>query len=123
MSLSKAVAVQTPSLNLFDIPSTDYSQVEARYLPINPFTTGIHSIDFQINPQEYFIHMSKSYFEAQLQMKVNNSGNIVDASQVAVLKKLIHSLFKHINVRLNGTLICPQTDSYNHKAFIYTRDS
>ena len=120
MSLSKSVAVQTPSLNLFDIPSTDYSQVGSRYVPINPFTAGIHPIDFQIDPQEDFIDMSISYFEAELQMKLDNGGNIVDASQVTVCNNLIHSLFKQINVRLNGTLICRQTDTYHHKAYIDT---
>ena len=53
-------------------------------------------------------------------MKLDNGGNIVDASQVTVCNNLIHSLFKQINVRLNGTLISPQTDTYHHKAFIDT---
>ena len=120
MSLSKSVAVQAPSLNLFDIPSTDYSQVEARYVPINSFTTGIHPIDFRIDPQEDFIDISNSYFETELHMKVDNVCNIVDASQVTVCNNSIRSLFKQINLRLNGTLISPQTDTYHHKAFIDT---
>ena len=111
MSLSKSVAVQTPSLNLFDIPSTDYSQVESRCVPINPFTTRIHPIDFQIDLQEDFIDMSNSYFEDELQLKLDNGGNVVDATQVTVCNNFIHSLFKQINVRLNGTLISPQTDT------------
>ena len=31
---------------------------------------------------------------------------------------LVHTLFKQINVRLNGTLIGPQTDTYHLKVFI-----
>ena len=111
MSLSKSVAVQSPSLNLFDVPSTDY-----RYVPINPFTTDIHPIDFQIDPLDDFI--SNSYFEAELQLKLDNGGSVVDATRVTVCNNLTHLLFKQINVRLNGTLISHQTDTYHHKAFI-----
>ena len=103
--------MQSPCLNLFDVPSTDYSLAESRYVPINPFTTGIHPIDFQIDPQDDFIDMSNSYFEAELQLKLDNGGNVVDATQVTVCNNFIHSLFKQINVRLNGTLISPQTDT------------
>ena len=127
--------MQSPCLNLFDVPSTDYSLVESRYVPINPFKTGIHPIDFQIDrvesrfvpinpfttsihpidfqidPQDDFIDMSNSYLEAELQLKLDNGSNVVDATQVTVCNNFIHSLFKQINVRLNGTLISPQTDT------------
>ena len=116
--LTKSVAVQSPSLNLFDIPPTDYSLAESRYIPINPFTTGIHPIDFQIDPQDSFIDMSKSYFEGELQLKLDNAGNIANDTLVTICNNLIHSLFKQINVRFNGTLISPQTDTYHHKAYI-----
>ena len=118
MSLTKSVVVQSPSLSLFDVPSTDYSLVESRYVPINPSKTGIHPIDFQINPQDSFIDMSKSYFAGELQLKLDNCTDIADATVVTVCNNLIHSLFKQINVRLNGTLIRPQTDTYHLKAYI-----
>ena len=116
--MTKSVAVQSPRLNLFDIPSTDYTLVESRYVPINPFTTGIHPIDFQIDPQDDFIDMSKSYFEGELQLKLDNAGNIANDTLVTICNNFIHSLFKQINVRLNGTLISSQTDTYHHKAYI-----
>ena len=119
-TLTKSAAVQNPSLNLFDIPSTDYSLVDSRYVPVNPFTTGIHPIDFQIDPQEDFINLAKSYFELELQLKLDNATNLANNTLVTVCNNLIHSLFKQINVRLNGTLISPQTDTYHHKAFIDT---
>ena len=118
MSLSKSVAVQSPSLNLFDVPPTDYSLVESRYVPINPFTTGIHPIDFQIDPQDSFVDLSKSYFEGELQLKLDNGGNITNDTLVTICNNLMHSLFKQINVRLNGTLISPQTDTDHHRAYM-----
>ena len=119
-ALTKSAAVQNPGLNLFDVPPTDYSLAESRYVPINPFTTAIHPIDFQIDPQDDFINLAKSYFEVELQLKLDNAGNIANDTLVTICNNFIHSLFKQINVRLNGTLISPQTDNYHHKAFIDT---
>ena len=110
--------VQNPSLNLFDVPPTDYSLVESRYVPINPFTTGIHPIDFQIDLQEDFIDLSNSFFELELKLKLDDGSNILAATRSTICNNLAHSLFKQINVRLNGTLISPQTDTYHHKAYI-----
>ena len=63
--------------------------------------------------------MSKSYFEGELQLKIDNGGSIDNATQVTVCNKFSHLLFKPINVCLNGTLISPdQTDRYHHKAYI-----
>ena len=119
-ALTKSAAVQNPGLNLFDVPPTDYSLAESRYVPINPFTTGIHPIDFQIDPQDDFINLAKSYFEVELQLKLDNAGNIANDTLVTICNNFIHSLFKQINVRLNGTLISPQKNNYHHKAFIDT---
>ena len=79
---------------------------------------GIHPIDFQIDPQDDFIDMSNSYFKGELQLKLDNAGNIANDTLVTICNNFIHSLFKQINVRLNGPLISPQTDTYHHKAFI-----
>ena len=117
-ALTKSAAVQNPSLNLFDVPPTDYSLVESRYVPINPFTTGIHPVDFQIDPQEDFIDLSNSFFELELKLKLDDGSNILAATRSTICNNLAHSLFKQINVRLNGTLISPQTDTYHHKAYI-----
>jgi len=119
-ALTKSATAQNPSLNLFDVPSTDYSLVELRYVPKNPFTTGIHPIDFQIDPQHDFINLAKSYFEVELKLKLDNAGNLANNTLVTACNNFIHSLFKQINVCLNGTLISPQTDTYHHKAYIDT---
>ena len=37
---------------------------------------------------------------------------------MGLANNLAHTLFKQINVRLNGTLISPQTDTYHYKAYI-----
>ena len=115
---ARSAGVKNPMLDLFDVPPTDLSLVASRYVPINPFTTGVHPIDFQIDPQADFIDFNHSYFELDLRLKLDNNDNIVTATQVSLCNNIAHAIFKQINVRLNGTLISPQTDTYHHKSFI-----
>lgn len=117
---SRSAGVRNPVLDLFQVPPTDLSLVASRHVPINPFTTGINPIDFQIDPQEDFIDLNDSYFEVELQLKLDNNTNMAVGTRVSIVNNLAHSLFKQINVRLNGTLISPQTDTYHQKAFIET---
>ena len=117
---ARSAGVRNPVLDLFQVPPTDLSLVASRHVPINAFTTGINPIDFQIDPQEDFIDLNDSYFEVELQLKLDNSTNMAVGTRVSIVNNLAHSLFKQINVRLNGTLISPQTDTYHHKAFIET---
>ena len=118
VSHARSAGVRNPMLDLFDVPPTDLSLIASRHVPINPFTTGVNPIDFQIDPQEDFIDLNNSYFEVELRMKLDNGTDMAVGTRVTVCNNLVHSIFKQINVRLNGTLISPQTDTYHHKAFL-----
>jgi len=89
-------------------------------VPIHPFTTGINPIDFQIDPQEDYIDLSRSYFELDWKVQKAAGGDAVAAENTFLVNNIAHSLFKQISVRLNGTLISPQTDTYHYKAYIET---
>ena len=92
-----------------------------RFVKINPFNVGINPVTFQVDPQEDFIDMKESYFEVRLTVKKVAAGaNLLEADVIGLANNLVHTLFKQINVRLNGTLISPQTDTYHLKAFIET---
>jgi len=89
-------------------------------VPVHPFTTGINPIDFQIDPQEDYIDLSRSYFELEWKLQKAAGGDAVAAENTFLVNNIAHSLFKQISVRLNGTLISPQTDTYHYKAYIET---
>ena len=67
--LPGSAGVKDPMLNLFRVPPTDLSILSYRMVPIHPFTTGINPIDFQIDPQEDYIDLSRSYFELRTGMQ------------------------------------------------------
>ena len=117
---ARSAGVRNPRLYMFDAPSTDLSMNARRWVKVNPFNTGINPVTFQIDLQDDFLDLTESEFEVEIQIKQPDGGNLVTADVVALVNNLIHTLFKQINVRLNSTLISPQTDTYHLRAFIET---
>ena len=75
---------------------------------------------FQVDPQGDFIDLNESFFEVELTVRKDNNTNLLMADLIGLANNLAHTLFKQINVRLNGTLISPQTDTYHYKVYIGT---
>ena len=109
-------------LDLFKVPPTDLSIVKRRKVAIHPFTTGITPVDFQIDAQSTFIDLSQSEFELELKLKKADGTHLTTADTTAIfpVNNFAHSLFKQISMRLNNTLISPQTDTYGYKALLDT---
>ena len=117
---ARSAGVCNPRLDMFKVPPTDLSMASRRLVKINPFNTGISPVTFQIDPQEDFIDLYESFFEVELVAKKDDASNLLIGDVMGLVNNLAHSLFKQINVRLNGTLISPQTDTYHYKAFVET---
>ena len=98
-------------LDLFQVPPTDVSFSAYRMVPIQTYTTGINPIEFQIDAQEGYIDLSRSYFEIELGFRKANGDNLAAAEKLWPVNNLAHSLFRQINVRLNGALL---NDNLNH---------
>ena len=61
-----------------------------------------------MDPQEDYLDLSRSFFEIELALKLANGDNVVKATRL---------WSKTISVRLNSTLISPQTYAYHYKAY------
>ena len=117
---ARSAAVRNPRTELFGIPPTDMSIRASREVQVNPTTTGITPISFEFTSSSY-LDLSKSYIDLEVQFKNAADGaDVVQASRTFLANNLAHSLFKQLVLRLNGTLITPQTDQYHHLAFIET---
>ena len=77
-------------------------------------------MEFQVDPQEDYVDLSRSFLEIGLALKLANGDNVVEATRLWPTNNSAHTLFKQISVRLNGTLISPQTDTYHYKAYLQT---
>ena len=118
--LPGSAVVINPMLNLFRVPLTDLNILSYCIVPIHPFTTGINPIDFQIDPREDYIDLSRSYFELEWQLKKSDGNDVGVGDHSFLVNNIAHSIFKQISVQLNGTFISPQTDTYHYKAYIET---
>ena len=117
---TRSTAVNRLMKNLYDVPPTDVTYEGYRMVTISPITTGITPMEFVIPALDDFVDLNRSYFTIKLRLKTTKDANLAAANQLYVTPNLAHNLFKQINVRLNGTLISPQTDTYAYKAFFET---
>ncbi len=122
-------SVLKPQLNLFTIPPTELSMSSYCIVSIQPYSprgdiknkssnspiqtymTSINPVEFQVDPQEDYVDLSQSFFEIELALKLANGDNVVKATRL---------WFKTISLRLNGTLMSPQTHTYHYKAYLET---
>ena len=61
-----SLGTMNPTLDLFSVPLTDLSISRYRMVPIQTLTTGINPVEFQVDPQEDYVDLSRSYFELEL---------------------------------------------------------
>lgn len=108
-----------PRLNMFQLPQTDMSIKATRELPISPSSAAIEPIHFEFESQG-FLDLDRSYVELELRMMKSDGNALVIGDVMVLANNLAHTLFKQINVRLNGTLITPQSALYHQQAFIET---
>ena len=107
-------------LDLFQVPPTDISFSAYRMVPIQTYTTGINPIEFQIDAQEGYIDLSRSYLEIELGFRKANGDNLAAAEKLWPVNNLAHSLFRQINVRLDGALLNDNLNHYHYKAYLET---
>lgn len=119
-----------PKLDLFRVPDIDYNYQNYRISTYSPIGTGITPLEFIVGGLEDFVDLTRSYFTIQLTLETATGKPIKadaddqsDANQVFFVypvNNFAHSLVKQLNVRLNGMLLSPQTDTYAYKAYIET---
>ena len=47
-----------------------------------------------------------------------DGSNIADDAEVGPVNNFLHSLFSHIDISLNGTLVTSSTNTYPYRAYI-----
>ena len=119
-----------PKLDLFRVPDTDYNYQNYRISTYSPIGTGITPLEFIVGGLEDFVDLTRSYFTLKLVLEtadnkpiVADKNDVSDANEVIFVypvNNFAHSLIKQLNVRLNGMLLSPQTDTYAYKAYIET---
>ena len=118
------------SLDIFSVPSTDYDLQGYRMVPYHKLSSSITPMKFSVQQLEDYVDFNRSYFVIDLRLYSSSQNGIVadanaasDANNtrfVYAVNNLAHTLFKHINLRFNGTLMTEQTDTYAYSAYFQT---
>ena len=118
------------SLDLFSVPSTDYTLQGFKMVPYHKLSASITPMKFSVQALEDYVDLNRSYFVIDLRLYSSATNGIVadanaasdgdDTRFVYAVNNLAHTLFKQINLRFNGTLMTEQTDTYAYSAFFQT---
>ena len=105
-------------LDLFSVPSTDTSLLQgARWVEYSPIVPRVDPIEFTIPKGTNFIDLSKTQLFCALKI-TKPDGSAIDVETVGLVNNPLHSMIKQFSIRLNGTLITEQSDTYAHRAYI-----
>ena len=117
------------SVDLFTLPPIEYKYEAHRFVRYNPTLTGIDPITFSIPQTEDFVDLADSRLEIEVRFTNPATGYngilMNDAASDAnntrntyVETNLGHTLFKQMDLSLNGALVTPQSGNYHHQAYI-----
>ena len=107
-------------LSLYSVPPTDTSLLQgARWVEYSPIVPGVDPIEFTIPKGTSFIDLSKTQLFLTLKILNADDSNIT-VETVGLINNPLHSVIKQFSIRLNGTLITEQSDTYAYRAYIET---
>ena len=123
--MATETAALNPNLNLFTIPPTNLTTTSYRYVKVPHQTSSITPIHVYIERQSDYIDLERSFVELDLGFKMTGNANLTSRNYdvnriIAPAKNLVHTLFKQINFRVNGTLLKEQLDTYHFKPYLQT---
>ena len=105
-------------LNLYSVPSTDTSLLQgARWVEYSPTVPKVDPIEFTVPKGTSFIDLSKTQLFITLKI-TKDTGEAIDVQTVGLINNPLHSIIKQFSIRLNGTLITEQSDTYAYRAYL-----
>ena len=126
-SYVRSRTMANPSLDLFSIPTTDYSTQSARYVKISPVTASLTPLIWHIEKQSDLIDLRRSFFQWKIRLQTTAPGNIAsgenesnDGGITAIVNNMPHSMIKQFVMKCNGTLLTESADMYHYKSYLQT---
>ena len=83
----------------------------------SPIVPKVDPIEFTVPKGTSFIDLSKTQLFITLKITKADGSNI-DDGKVGLINNPLHSIIKQFSIRLNGTLITEQSDTYAYRAYI-----
>ena len=120
------------STDVFTLPPIDYTYDAHRFVPYNPTLTGIDPITFAIAGSDDWVDLADSRLIIKVRLNHPHTGydglhmdndtasTATETRNTLVSNNFGHTLFKQVDLTLNGSLITPQGNNYHHLAMLQT---
>ena len=112
-------------IDLFSIPPTQLSLEKGRwieYRPLSDVQNGDCAITYLISGTDEYIDLSKTILEVEGKVFAGDKSPLSGGGQanVAPVNNFLHSLFKQVDVYLNGKQVTPAMGTYAYRSYIET---
>ena len=112
-------------IDLFSVPPTQQSLERGRwidYAPLSSVENTDSPINFLVTGTDEYIDLSKTTLTVTGKIVKDNESVLDGANQtnVAPVNNFLHSLFKQVDVYLNGKQVTPAMGTYPYRAYIET---
>lgn len=108
--------------DLFSVPSTQVVEDKGQWIDYQPVTalSAQSPIEFSIVGGENYLDLSKTIIFLKLKITKADKSNLDDGEKTAPINNLLHSLFKQVDLYLNGILVTQSTGTYSFKSMFET---
>ena len=113
-------------IDLFSIPPTQLSLEKGRwidYRPLSSVQNDDSAITYLISGTDEYIDLSKTILVAEGNVFAGDGKSLKDKSgqaNVAPVNNFLHSLFRQVDVYLNGKQVTPAMGTYAYRSYIET---
>ena len=112
-------------IDLFSVPPTQQSLERGRwidYAPLSSVENTDSPINFLVTGTDEYIDLSKTILTVTGKIEKDDGTSLDGANQtsVAPVNNFLHSLFKQVDVYLNGKQVTPAMGTYAYRAYIET---
>ena len=112
-------------IDLFSVPPTQQSLERGRwidYAPLSSVENTDSPINFLVTGTDEYIDLSKTILTVTGKIEKDDATSLDGANQtsVAPVNNFLHSLFKQVDVYLNGKQVTPAMGTYPYRAYIET---
>ena len=114
-------------VDLFSVPPTQLSLEKGRWIDYRPLSSVENpdsAITFLIAGTDEYLDLSKTILYVEGKIMKNDKDGLDDVggaqTNVAPVNNFLHSLFKQIDVYLNGKQVTPAMGTYAYRSYIET---
>ena len=112
-------------VDLFSVPPTQLSLEKGRWIDYRPLSSVENpdsAITFLIAGTDEYIDLSKTILYVEVKVTSGDGGDLSGGTQtnVAPVNNFLHSLFKQVDVYLNGKQVTPAMGTYAYRSYIET---